>query len=591
MRSCLFILLFHISILSNAQPSVHYEIAFPEPHTHYAEVQIVIGHLETDTTEVRLPVWAPGSYLVREFARNIEGFQATTAQGTILPWRKHTKNGWQIQTKGMKEVIVRYRVYANELTVRTSHVDESHAYLNGSSIWMYLKGYKNTPCTVKVIPFHLHKVVSTALRQSADDPLTYIATDYDELVDSPFEIGNHTLIKYDALGIPHEIALYGRNSADRSKLANDFKKIAEAAYPIFGHFPCKRYLTIIHHFPSGGGGLEHANSTTLQATPSIYHRNYGGLLSLFAHEYFHLWNVKRLRPEGLGPFDYDQEVYTDLLWFAEGFTSFYDDLLPVRAGFVQPKDYLQGITSMINKVEQQPGSRVQTLAESSFDAWIKFYRRDENSSNSQVSYYEKGPLAALLLQAWILAESKGKVSLDDVMKELYNTYYLKENKGITESDIIATIQALVGQDPTTLMRQLIHQSTPLPYELLLSPLGITVRSTIQKTFRLGMNGEGNGPNWTVKSVEKGGSAFLYGISAGDELISINTIAAGTYMREWMQTHKPVEKLAIQLMRRGELKDVLVELKSEDRPTYSLEFTEKPTFEQKKMLKIWLQSGI
>jgi predicted metalloprotease with PDZ domain len=552
---------------------------------------MLIHDLEMDTTDVRMPVWAPGSYLIREFARNVEGFKAFDDNGRQLAWKKSGKNSWLITTIGMRKLSIQYRVYANELTVRTSHIDESHAYLNGSSIWLYLKGHKNIPVSVKVKPFHLHKIVSTSLAKSADDPLTFLATDYDELVDSPFEIGNHTVLQYEALGAPHQVALYGRQHADAEKLVHDFKKIAEAAYQIFGHFPCKRYLVIIHHFPGGGGGLEHANSTTLHTTPAIYHRNYQGLLSLFAHEYFHLWNVKRLRPKGLGPFDYDQEVYTDLLWFAEGFTSFYDDLLPVRAGFVQPKEYLQSINNFINKVEQQPGTREQTLAESSWDAWIKFYRRDENSINSQVSYYEKGPLAALLLQAWILTESKGENSLDDVMKSLYTKYFLTENRGIVEDDIVETVRSIVGKDPSALLQKLVHQTSPLPYEELLSPLGITVRVSTPKALRLGMQGEGVGSSWVVKGVEKGGSSFLYGLSAGDELLTINGMAAAAYMREWMQNLKPGDKLLVQLLRRGEIKEVTIELKQEDRPTYLLQFHEKLTAEQKNLLHIWLRTSL
>ncbi|MDX5348417.1 MAG: peptidase M61, partial [Hymenobacteraceae bacterium] len=301
----------------------------PEPHTHYFNVEMEMQDIKKKFIDVKMPVWAPGSYLVREFAKNVEDFSATTDNGKKLSWEKINKNTWRIYTQRAEPVKVQYKVYAYELTVRTSFIDASHAYLNGTSVFMYPEGYKNLSSTLTIKPYEKWNTISTALPQAGNDKWTFKADSYDELADSPIEIGTHKVYSFTANGVVHEVAMYGEGNYQPEKLMADMKKVVEEAISVFGELPVKRYVFIVHNTHSGGGGLEHLNSTTLQTNRWAYSpgRSYQGFLGLVAHEYFHLWNVKRLRPEPLGPFNYDAENYTQLLWVSEGFTSFYDDLL------------------------------------------------------------------------------------------------------------------------------------------------------------------------------------------------------------------------------------------------------------------------
>lgn len=585
----LFLQSFLIYIVNPLQAQkIDYRISFIEPHTHYAEVEMQLSGWAADTLEVRMPVWAPGSYLVREFSRHVESFSAQVADKPLI-FKKTTKNAWQVYGSSQKDVVLKYRVYANELSVRTSHIDDSHAYLNGTSVFMYLKGYKEWPVTLKVVPFHTHKQLSTALKATADDPYLFVAENYDDLADAPIEIGNQEIIKFDALGIPHELCMVWNADYDRSKLSSDFRKIIEEATSIYGLNPVKRYVTIIHHFPGASGGLEHKNSTTLQINPSGYKRNYHGVLSLFAHEYFHVWNVKRLRPQGLGPFDYDQEVYTDLLWFSEGFTSYYDELIPLRAGLSAPADYLKSIESLISKVERSPGNEVMTLAESSFDTWIKFYRRDENSGNSQISYYDKGHLAGMLLNAWIINETRGEYALDDLMKSLYQDFVIKDDRGFTESDIKNALEKICGKVPEAFFKQVIHGTETIPYALYLEPLGVKFEwkkaSKAQPRMGAMMNFDQN--KVVVRSVEKGSIAYVYGLNSGDEIMFVNGKSAGQHWAHTIDQWNGREPLKLIISRREEKKELTLNFKEETRPMASIHLNEKLSPLQKKMLGKWM----
>jgi predicted metalloprotease with PDZ domain len=588
MRKLSFLLLLVPLELFAQSGVLHYELRFSEPHTHYAEVSLQIRGFEEDTLELKMPVWTPGSYLVREFARNVEGLEASNDLGQKISVVKVSKNGWKIHPCRGATIQVKYRIYANELSVRTSHIDESHAYINAASVFMYVKNYKQLPISVKIYPFQQHNKISTSLQASAKDPWLLLATDYDELVDSPIEIGNQKIITYEALGVPHEICLYGDAQFDSERLVSDFRKISEEASKVFGHLPIQRYVTIIHHFPGAGGGLEHKNSTTLHISPMTYRTNWNGVISLFAHEYFHLWNVKRLRPHGLGPFNYDEEVYTDLLWLAEGFTSYYDDLLPVRAGVLSTESYLQELKLRIQRIEQSPGSKVQTLAESSFDTWIKFYRRDENSSNSQVSYYEKGHLAGALINAYVLEKTGGNACLDEVLRVMYDSFALKTDVGFHYQDLLNAVEKVSGNRIDSLMNSWIYSTQSPDYEAAFKPLGIQLNwKKPLKEIRLGMSAALEGNRYVVKSVEKGGTAYVSGLNSGDDILFVNGKSANTHWAELVDTGKPGDRVNLTVMRRGSKKEVVMELKEESRPSLQFSIAQKLSLRQKNMLIKWM----
>ena len=316
-----------LAIVSGHLNAQDYKLTFDEPQTHYVSVQMIVRNHKGGDLEVHLPVWAPGSYLVREFSKHVEAFSAQNVSGNTLTVVRNRKNSWVIKApKG--DVTIQYKVYAYELTVRTSFIDVDHAYLNGTSIFMFVKGKTNIPCTVEVIPFSKWSTMSVALDPVlTSNPWKVKADNYDELVDAPFEIGNHKILKFTSSGVPHEVAMFGDANYNAEKLTADMARVTAECAKVFGTHPCKRYLFIVHNLSAGGGGLEHKNSTTLQTSRSSYgsESGYTGFMNLGAHEYFHLWNVKRMRPAALGPFDYDNENYTNMLYVSEGFTAYYDD--------------------------------------------------------------------------------------------------------------------------------------------------------------------------------------------------------------------------------------------------------------------------
>ncbi|MEM9025001.1 MAG: peptidase M61, partial [Bacteroidota bacterium] len=358
---------------------------------------------------------------------------------------QQSKNTWQVATNGATEVTVNYRVYAFELSVRTSFLDASHAVVNGTSVFFYVDGQVDQPVTLEVRPDPSWKTVSTGLRNKEGATWEFEAVNYDELVDCPLEIGNHEVLTFSASGVQHEVAMVGRAEYDAEKITVDMAKVVDACTGVFGENPNANYTFIVLNGANRGGGLEHRNSTTLKMNRWAYRDGYKGFLGLVAHEYFHLWNVKRMRPKALGPFDYENENYSRLLWVMEGFTSYYDEHLLHRAGFYTDEEYLQKVTSGINAIENQPGNLVQPVAQSSFNAWIKAYRPDENSRNVTISYYTKGGVVATLLNLEIMQATKGEKDLDDLMRYLYDTYYKRMDRGFTDAEMLQAVETVAGK--------------------------------------------------------------------------------------------------------------------------------------------------
>jgi predicted metalloprotease with PDZ domain len=397
-----------IPILTAAQAPVDisFTVAMSRPHTHLFDIDVAIKHAANGPQEELLvmPVWTPGSYLIREFERNVQDFAAADAAGQPLKWEKTNKNTWRVFTNGAREWHATYRVYANELSVRTSELNSDHAFWNNANLLMYLEGYLKSPSTVRVLAPDVWKV-ATGLPGVPGQKNTFRAENFDILYDSPFEASNFKTLVFNVKGVPHRIVIDGAGNYDPERMRTDVQKIVETEVEIMGgEIPYHDYTFILHLRSNAGGGLEHLNSTALgyprfgfqirtgdratSAAPNAegFERDYRGFLGLVSHEFFHLWNVKRIRPDALGPFDYTQENYTKVLWVAEGITDYYSDLALRRAGLISEGDYLSAVARSIQAMQNTPGRLVQSVEESSFDAWIKYYRPDENSINSQVSY-------------------------------------------------------------------------------------------------------------------------------------------------------------------------------------------------------------
>ncbi len=499
---------------------IEYTVSFIEPQAHYTEMEMKISNLKKKEIEIAMPVWAPGSYLIREFSKNVEGFNVSTSSGEVVGFTKVKKNTWRIKTAGQKEIIVRYRVYAFEVSVRTSFVDASHAFLSPTGIFMYIKDHLKEPSIVNIKPYKGWTKVSTGLEPIAGKPFSYYAKDYDWLFDSPIEIGNQDTFEFEVAGVKHEFAMVGGGNYDKKQLIEDVTKIVKEETSIFGENPNKRYVFIVHHYLNGGGGLEHLNSTVLGAKRNGYTdpEKYSSFLSLVAHEYFHLWNVKRLRPIALGPFDYDQENYTTDLWIAEGFTAYYDNMIIQRTRAITEREYLQLLETDINLIANLQGDKIQSVADASFDAWIKYYRPNENSSNSTVSYYNKGALLAVLLDLAIINNSNGERSLDNVLKNTYEEFFKKKQRGFTSQEFKQALEKELGSSLDDFYNNHVHGTQPLDYNKFLNYAGLELveRNTVEAPS-LGLVLNKN----LVTKVQRNSPSWESGLNVNDEILAIN----------------------------------------------------------------------
>lgn len=579
-----------------ASPSITYILSMPEPQTHYFEVELQLKHIAGPTNakkngyiDIKMPVWTPGSYLIREYAKNVEAFTALVNDQSV-PSEKIRKNTWRVSSAD-DNLTIRYRVYANDLTVRTSFVDIDHGYVTPASMFMYHDALKNQPHRLVVQPYKAWKNVTTALEPVSGASFTYEAPDYDLLVDSPIEIGNQKTFTFTAANVPHTVAMFGDVAYNQERLSADYKRVCEAAATVVGEHPCKQYTFIVHHIPQGGGGLEHLNSTTLETYRTAYstESNYKGFLTLVAHEYFHLWNVKRIRPIALGPFDYENENYTHMLWLSEGCTSFYEDYILRRAGFHTPEAYLGIVANDITSIENQPGNRVQSAAESSWDAWIKGYRPNENSGNTTISYYSKGSVLGTLLNLAILAGSNGARSMDDLMRFLYNEYYKKQKRGFTDEEFRRAAEQTAGRKLDDFFATAVNTADPINYNAYFEPVGLQLVNVASKTQDgfLGASTTAANGKATVSGVRRGSAAYKDGLNVGDELISVDGVRVGDDLLRQISGRRVGETIRVLVNRAGLLRELTVTLTQNPLVSYRLEPLPTQTDAQKALYAKWL----
>lgn len=582
------------SVGTLANTSIRFSISFSEPQAHYADINMEIAGFKQDYVDVVMPVWTPGSYLVREYTRNLESFEAHDEQGNVLEFKKLNKNTWRIYNSGAKATIS-YRLYGFEISVRTNIIDDSHAFLSPAATFMYVDGHLDHPVEVTITPHETWSTVSTGLTPVQGKPFTYQAPDFDILFDSPIEVGNQDVFTFEAAGVLHEVAMVGGGNYNTERLIADFTAIIEESTRIFGSNPNKRYVFIVHHYQSGGGGLEHLNSTVLGATRNGYTnpRIYTSFLGLVAHEYFHLWHVKRLRPIELGPFDYTSENYSTALWIMEGFTSYYDNHILLRAGLVGEADYLQLLNIDFNVVENRAGNAIQPVAEASFDAWIKYYRPDENSPNSTVSYYNKGALLSMLMDAKIIAETDGNKSLDDVLKAAYEHFHINLGRGFTEAELEELIETVTGVSVAEIFRAA-HTVETLDYNAYLRPLGYELvdHNRGQSTPDLGIRTSVSDGRVMVTGITRNSSAWDGGISARDEIIAINGVrldASGREMTHAIQQASVGDEMQVLVSRDGIVREFTIVLKASTNGIYAVQQYTLATEEQRRLGRFWLSA--
>jgi len=557
---------------------ISYRIVPASPEAHLFEVTMTIAAPDPAGQQVALPAWIPGSYMIREFARNIVRIAASSKGGKVA-LKKLDKHTWQaVPCAG--PLTISYEVYAWDLSVRAAHLDQSHGFFNGTSVFLRALGQEEVRHEVDIAPppgrGYGKWRVATALARvrgtKAYEFGKYHASSYDELIDHPVEMGSFTLATFRACGVPHDIVITGQHDCDLKRLTADLQKICEYQIRFFHgprasarNVPYERYVFLTFALAEGNyGGLEHRASTALicgrndlpypgmTGTPEGY-RTFLGLAS---HEYFHTWNVKRIKPAVFSPYDLTRENHTTLLWAFEGFTSYYDDLVLVRAGLISVADYLGLIAKTVQGVLRGAGRKKQSLADSSFDAWTKYYRQDENAPNSIASYYTKGSLVGLCLDLLLRRETGGKKSLDDVMHLLWRDYGSK-GVGVAEDGVEQAAYA-VGGTPArralvAFFRQAVYGTDDLPLRGLLEPAGIDLEIEPGAAPALGAR-TGSAPEGVkLTQVLDGGGAQKAGLSAGDVVIAIDGLKVGTANLDKLLARKRKgAKVTVHAFRRDEL---------------------------------------
>lgn len=568
---------------------INYRVFFGKPYTHYCEVEIELKDLKQDSVEFAMPVWTPGSYLIREFAKNVEGVFAENSKDDKLPVEKINKNTWRVDTNDQSNVKFRYKVYCNDFTVRSSFINEEHAFLASSGIFMYVKGFQGNKCLLEIDKPAHWKNISTGLEMVSEN--NYEAANYDIFIDSPIAIGNQEILEFEIKGIRHYICMSGKGNYDPEIIKKDFKLIAESEIKLFdGDIPYKHYTYIVFLVENGRGGLEHLNSFVVQVNRWIFNdkKLYRKFLGLVSHEYFHVWNVKRIRPEALGPFDYDTENYTKSLWVSEGFTNFFDNLFLRRSNILNNDEYFEFVDAEVNVVMKYNGRFVQSLTESSFDAWIKLYRQDENSLNSGISYYTKGSLTALMLNIEIIKNTNAGKSLDDVMRLLNEDHKKDNNRGFSDSRIKEICETVNGKDLDEFWDKFITGMEDLPLDKYLELCGLKlINENDSLKCAMDIDSADKKGRLTVVKVFAGGSAYDSGINAGDEIIAVDNIRVDSgSIKTILENYSEGMEIKVLVSRSGFLKEINVKL-IKPLPNYKITELENKNDDQIKFLNKWI----
>ncbi|ALP54663.1 peptidase M61 [Candidatus Tenderia electrophaga] len=582
---------------------MHYQIVAADPAAHLFQISCQIAKPDPIGQVVSLPAWIPGSYMVRDFAKNIVNISAY-CRGESVPLEKFDKATWRAAPCS-GPLLIEYEVYAWDLSVRTAHLDQTHAYFNGTSVFLRVWGQDDIPCTVELLPPQKpvigHWRVATTLQPAGAECYAfgvYQAENYDELIDHPVEMADFTLASFSAGGVPHDVVLTGKHGADMDRLCVDLAKICQTHIDLFGELPpMERYLFQAMVVGDGYGGLEHRSSTSLLISREDLPRkgeggavsdDYRTFLGLCSHEYFHTWNIKRIKPAAFLPYELQSESYTQQLWAFEGITSYYDDLALVRSGCITPQAYLQALAQTITRVRRTPGRFKQSVAESSFDAWTKFYRQDENAPNAIVSYYSKGSLIALALDLILRRNSDGATSLDDLMRRLWLDYG-KPAIGVPEGEIERLASELAGTDLSDFFGRYVHGTEDPPLAELLESVGVefilrpaesvadsggkasslSIEQLAARPY-LGVKTAAEAGNLKLANVFTGSAAMQAGLSAGDVLIALDGLkVTTTNLEKLLRQYRIGATVEIHAFRRDELMTFQATLQAPPQDTVEL----------------------
>ncbi len=575
----------------SAEPAMSIAVSMERPTSHYYHIVLRAGGLRGETQDFKMPAWTPGYYRIMDYAKFVRDFRAEDGKGQPLPFEKTAKNTWRVRTGRASSIVVSYDVYAFTRFVADSYLGDDGGFITPAGVFMHVAGRLKDPVTVMVVPRPEWTQVSTGLDPVPGHPNTFSAPDFDTLYDCPILIGNQEILTFEAAGRPHTVAAYDLGSFDRAKFTGDLKRIVEAAASLMGEIPYRHYTFLI--IGPGGGGLEHLNSTAVTLDPvSLGNpQGYQGWLSFIAHEYFHLFNVKSIRPFALGPFDYDRENYTNMLWFSEGVTVYYEFLLLNRAGLMTRDEVLERLGSTIADYENAPGRRHQSASLSSFDTWTGFFGRSEHAANTTISYYDIGCGLGLLLDLKIREASRGRSSLDDVMRTLYRTFTKDKKRGFTDREFRDVCERAAGAPLGEIFDIYVPTVETWDYARYLgyAGLAIDVRPRPVSGPWLGASTQDENGRVVISAVEPDSPASLSGLCARDEILAIDgTRVAQRSFGATLGARKPGDKVKVLYSRRGGVREAEIVLGAKTEPTYKITLVADPTARQRALLDAWLK---
>jgi predicted metalloprotease with PDZ domain len=587
---------FFIAVFAFGLPregTMAFTISMEQPHTHYYHVVFRCDGLKGETQDFKMPVWTPGYYWIMDYAKNVLNFKALDEAGNPLAWTKISKNTWRVNSGNTASLTVSYDVYAFNRSVADSFLDDRRAFICPAGVFMHVAGQIEHPVTVTIKPNRNSSRVSTGLDPVADRPNTFIAPDFDILYDCPILIGNQEILTFYVQKIPHFLAIENLGTFDREKFMADIKRVVEGAIELIGEIPYEHYTFIM--MDQGGGGLEHLNSMAVFANASSWDnpRGYKGWLSFIAHEFFHLYNVKRIRPISLGPFDYDRENYTDMLWVAEGFTVYYEYLILKRSGLLSSEEYFEMVQRFISSYENRPGHLFQSAAESSFDTWMKFFSRDENSANTTISYYDKGAALGLLLDLKIRHETKNKKSLDDVMRTLYVKYYKEKNRGFTDQEFRTECEIAAGCSLSEIFDIYVSTTKEIDYPKYFAYAGLEIDAIPKEVAGafFGAETRDQDGNLMISRVEWDSPAQHGGLSARDEILALDgTRITARTLTQFLGNKKAGDRIKALIFRRNAIQEVEVILGKKMKRSFDIRPLENPGPLQSAILQDWLKEN-
>jgi predicted metalloprotease with PDZ domain len=592
---------------------VEFRVTAPNPDSHLLDITMRLTGVDQPTCQLEMPVWTPGSYLIREYPQHLQRLQAREDDGLRLSTRKLDKATWEVRCGDTETFEVNYQIYAHDLGVRSKHLDDSHGFFNATAVYLYPQGHKDAAVEVVIEPPESDWNVYCPLESSEDTPpgpgaaRRFRASDFDALFDAPVEMGNHDEISFDVDGIEHDVVFWGDGNWDADRLLRDMPDIVEANRSMFGDLPYDDYLFLTLLSDETYGGLEHRNSTALiypsfefgtppddpEVEPPIEDDDYLNFLSLVAHEHFHVWNVKRIHPTVLDDVDYQREHYVRELWTIEGITSYYDRMALLRADLITPETYLDIIGKRIARLEQTPGRHVQSLEEAGFDAWIKYYRRDEQTSNATVNYYLKGALVAMLLDFRIRLHSDGEHSLDDLMRRLWSDWQ-QTGDGYKPGTHESLAAELAGRDLTDFFDAFVRGTDDIDWAEQLGRVGLEVTPVADDDSPatwMGVTLSGGAPQPTVDTVQTGSPARDAGIHPGDALVAIDgwQLTDDQTVSDRLDLFDPGDVVDVQVFRRQQLQTVELRLAEQPADSYELTVDDDATDSQLALLSDWLET--